>query len=133
MNCCGKQTLNDFSFPPDDRWIIKPWGRMMTHFTSDDKAVCYKTLIILPGEQLSVQRHEKRSEVWYVPDDTAKYALTLGDEHSILHGQRKIDIPLGYIHCMKNLDSKPLVIYEMQTGYCDENDIIRVFDPYNRK
>ncbi len=130
---CGEHKVGDYSFPPDEKWVVKPWGRYLTHFTSEDKSVCYKTLVINPGEQISVQRHERRSEVWYIHEVTAKYALTLAEEHSTLYGERKIDILTGYVHCIKNLSTKPLVIYEMQMGYCDENDIIRIYDPYNRK
>ena len=129
MVCC-KTHLNDFSFPPGEDWVTRPWGKYRTHFKSKDSSVCYKTLIVDCGHQISVQYHNKRSEVWYIPDESAQYQLTLAEEKSIIHGQRKIDIPKGYVHSIFNMSSIPLMIYEFQYGFCDEDDIVRLFDPY---
>lgn len=123
MSCCENSVSND-------RWIIKPWGKMITHYTSDDKSVCFKTLVINCGHQISLQRHEKRSEVWWIPDENAHYELTVAEEKSILMGKRRVDIQHGYVHCIRNMSSLPLIIHEMQYGFADENDCIRIVDPY---
>ncbi len=109
------------------------WGGYYTHFTSDDKTYCFKTLIINPHHQISVQYHYKRNEVWYISNVSAKYELTLAEEKEICLGIKKVDIPVGVIHCIKNLSEFPLIISEMQYGQeCVSTDIVRIYDPYNR-
>lgn len=112
--------------------IIKPWGSYIEHFRAADLSVCYKTLFINSTHSISVQFHQKRSEIWYIADVAAEYVLTLDKNENILRGNRKIEIPLGCIHSIKNICSNQLIIYEFQWGVCEEEDIIRICDPYQR-
>ncbi len=132
MVCC-KNRITPFWMPPKENWFERPWGGYINHFTSDDKTVCYKTLMVKHGEQISVQYHNKRSEVWWIPDENSNYELTLDNIKQIYMGERRINVPVGMIHSIKNLSVKPLIIYEMQYGICEESDIVRLYDPYNRQ
>ena len=46
--------------------ILKPWGGYTDIFRSDE--VVFKKIVISPGEEISYQQHEKRSEFWYVAE-----------------------------------------------------------------
>lgn len=131
MNCiCNQKTEIENSLLNSDEWVYKPWGKYCSHFSPDDKAVCFKTLIIDCGQQLSLQYHQKRAEFWYIHDEFAVYRLTVGDDTEILKGARTINIPRGEKHTILNMSSIPLKIYETQYGYCEESDIVRIYDPY---
>lgn len=117
---------------PSGKWIEKPWGGFEEHYRAPDLSVCFKTLVILPYHQLSLQYHHLRNEVWYISSEDAEFQMTLGDEITNLSGKHKFDIPIGMNHTVQNLGKKILVIEEMQYGECKEDDIVRLSDPYQR-
>lgn len=119
-----------FEIEKTPRFQKRPWGGYIDHYRPDDKSVCFKTLYIEPGHQVSEQYHNNRSEVWWISDEVTAYELTLGENKAILYGQRKIEIPKTLIHCIRNYSSLVLVIDEMQYGICEEEDIVRTKDPY---
>lgn len=132
MVCCNAAHIAEF-WAPLGRWNEKPWGGYVDHFRSDDKSICYKTLVIQCGHQISVQYHLKRAEMWYIADENSRFELTLGQEKKIYSGQKRIDIPKLLLHSIRNINSIPLIIYETQYGECLEDDIVRTYDPYNRQ
>ena len=130
MVCCTNIIGSEFAFPPDDRQVICPWGFYLTHYTPEDKSVCFKTLVIECGFQLSLQYHNHRAEFWYIHDENSVYELTLGNTKSIFRGTQTVQIPCGTHHTILNMSSVPLVIYEMQyasgpTGKCENSGIFR--------
>lgn len=128
-----KCEINDFSFPPNGQFIKKPWGGYIEHFRANDESVCFKTLIINPQAQISVQTHELRDEVWYIATEDVQYQMILENTRQSYFGKKRFDIPRTKIHSIKNLDDKSvLYIHEMQMGICKESDIVRLYDPYNR-
>ena len=129
MTCCIQKPILSEELDKDN-WVYKPWGAYLSHFLTDDKSVCFKTLIINSGHQLSLQYHQQRSEFWYIHDESAVYQLTVGDNTEILRGRRTITIPIGEKHTILNMSSIPLNISETQYGYCEESDIVRIYDPY---
>jgi len=133
MVCCSGHILREFSFPPGDNVEIRPWGAFKTHYLAEDKSVCYKTLWVNTGEQLSLQYHNKRSELWYIPDENSVFRMTQGNSVKICRGRNRFYIGVGENHTIMNMSSLPLVIHETQMGYCDEMDIVRLYDPYNRQ
>ncbi len=128
-----KCEINDFSFPPDGKFHKRPWGGYYEHFRADDLSVCFKTLIVDPGGELSVQTHDLRDEVWYVATQNVQYSMLLGYSRQSYCGQRRFDIPRTIIHSVKNLDTRNLLyIHEMQIGVCKEDDLHRLSDIYGR-
>lgn len=117
---------------PVHEWIEKPWGGYEEHYRASDLSVCSKTLVVLPGHQLSLQYHNLRNEVWYISSDDAYFEMTLGDKVEKLNGKHRFDIPIGMNHTVRNLGKRILVIEEMQYGECKEDDIVRLSDPYQR-
>ena len=88
------------------------------------------------GEQLSLQKHEYRTENWFVAHGTA--LVTRGPtlkklKITELSAQQSIIIPKKWIHRLSNSGLQPLVIVEIQHGaYLGEDDIERFEDNYGR-
>lgn len=114
------------SYPYENR----PWGS----FESIVKDNCYqvKKLVIKPGGQLSLQKHQFRSEHWVVVSGTAQ--VIKGKDKIKLGTNESIYIHKNTLHSLKNDGKKDLIIIEVQTGtYLGEDDIERVEDIYGRK
>jgi mannose-6-phosphate isomerase len=108
----------------------RPWGTFTILDESDGFKV--KRIEVLPGKRLSYQRHQNRSEHWFVVQGTAK--VTLNDEEILVKTGTSIDIRAGDAHRVENPHgSQPLVFIETQTGtYFGEDDIERLDDDFGR-
>ncbi|MHA1558462.1 MAG: phosphomannose isomerase type II C-terminal cupin domain [Alphaproteobacteria bacterium] len=90
-----------------------------------------KEITVTPGQRLSLQRHQKREEHWFIHRGKAK--VTLAGKESILHAGQYIDIPRTCTHRIENIGETDLVFIEVQTGdYFGEDDIERIEDDYKR-
>jgi cytidyltransferase-like protein len=67
-----------------------------------------KMLHVMPGKKLSLQRHEKRSEFFFMPN-----------------GEVRMNLP-GVWHAPQAPKDKELVILEVQVGVSEEMDIERI-------
>lgn len=119
-------------------WILEDWKAPKTHRPWGHYRVLYehgaevkvKELVVEPGQRLSMQRHQDRSEIWFVASGSASvFTLDCQDEISV-RGQvdehQEIQIPHGEWHQLANLGDQPLKIVEIQYGYrCVEDDIER--------
>lgn len=109
--------------------VYRPWG----FYTVIAQGEGFQTKIIhvKPGQKLSVQSHNHRSEHWVVLNGTAKVILE-AKEH-ILSPGHSVDIPLKAIHSLQNPYKDDLEIIEVQKGdLLIEDDIIRYEDMYGR-
>jgi mannose-6-phosphate isomerase len=107
----------------------RPWGTWEVIATGE----CYtvKRITIMPGQRLSLQYHQHRSEHWTVVQGLAEVKLD-GVVHQISAGNH-IQIPVGAIHRVRALGSESLIFLEVQVGeILDENDIVRISDDYGR-
>jgi mannose-1-phosphate guanylyltransferase len=114
----------------EHREVYRPWGK----FESLDVGERYqvKKISVKPGEKLSVQTHQHRSEHWVVVQGIA--TVRKGDNQLKLAANESVYIPVGEIHSLKNDELSTLEIIEVQTGsYLGEDDIIRIQDKYGRK
>jgi mannose-1-phosphate guanylyltransferase/mannose-6-phosphate isomerase len=107
----------------------RPWG----NYTVLQKEANYlvKRMEVHPGESLSLQSHEHRSEHWTIISGTAQVQI---DEtsHNLTRNQ-SIEIPQRAKHRLTNPGKSPLIIIEVQLGNrLDENDINRYEDKYGR-
>ncbi|NKE48680.1 cupin domain-containing protein [Roseomonas frigidaquae] len=107
----------------------RPWGSWELLACGDGYVL--KRIIVLPGQKLSLQKHEHRSEHWVVVGGNA---LVTRDEELIeLKENEAIFLPLGCVHRLENKGQVPLILIEVQTGaYLSEDDIIRLEDVYGR-
>jgi mannose-6-phosphate isomerase-like protein (cupin superfamily) len=90
-----------------------------------------KTLKVMPGQTLSMQRHQYRSEYWMVTDGTCMINMALpGDLNSppkILSKYDEWRVPKNTWHQLTNPFTRPCTIVEIQYGeQCVEEDIERL-------
>jgi mannose-6-phosphate isomerase-like protein (cupin superfamily) len=121
------------------RWILdewkaprteKPWGeyRLLHDYGPEVKL---KELTVAPGKSLSMQRHAKRLEFWFVAEGQATvYTLdsrTTDQELAGVFGKHQhIWIGRGDWHQLANETDIPLRLVEIQYGEdCIEEDIER--------
>jgi mannose-6-phosphate isomerase-like protein (cupin superfamily) len=108
----------------------RPWGKYTVLLNHPDHKV--KEITVLPGHRLSLQRHQKREEHWFIQRGSAKVTIN-GVEHLLSAGQY-IDIPRECAHRIENMGDRDMVFIEIQTGdYFGEDDIERLQDDYARK
>lgn len=113
----------------DDR----PWGHYVVTGAGVDargEEYCEKSIVVRPGQILSLQSHELRRETWTVKRGLLT-ALRDGERIEVLSGET-IHIPTGSIHCMANLGEEDCIVEERQEGICREEDIRRYMDIYRR-
>ncbi len=109
--------------------VYRPWG----YYTvlAQGRGFLTKMIQVNPGQKLSVQSHNHRSEHWVVLEGMAKVVLE-GKEH-ILSPGHSIDIDVKEIHSLQNPYKDVLKIIEVQKGeLLIEEDIIRYEDMYGR-
>lgn len=125
-------TLQAQSRPEVDthRRVYRPWGYYEILETASHFQV--KRLSITPGAQLSLQKHQHRSEHWIVLEGTA--SIVLDEKQFTLHANQSTYIPVGSLHRLANNNETPLTLIEVQTGsYLGEDDIVRYEDTYGRE
>jgi mannose-6-phosphate isomerase len=106
-----------------------PWGTWAV--LDDSGAFKVKRIEVLPGKRLSLQKHFKREEHWYVVQ--GKALVTRDGQEYVLKEGECIDIAREAAHRMENRGSDLLVFIEVQRGeYLGEDDIVRLEDDYGR-
>ncbi len=107
----------------------RPWGRY--EVLQEGATYKVKSIHVLPGKRLSYQRHQKRSEHWYVTDGAGEVTLD-GKVVKVSRGSI-ITVPQGCAHRMSNTGEGELIFIEVQTGsYFGEDDIERIEDDFGR-
>ena len=120
-------------------WILEEWKKPKT-----DRAWGYyrvlhevgshvklKELTVMPGQRLSMQRHEKRAEFWFVAQGEATvYTVDpYSTDYELLASPARHQhtwIQLGEWHQLCNETDQPLKLIEIQYGEnCIEEDIER--------
>ena len=108
----------------------RPWGRYFT--LQVDPNYKLKRIEVEPGQRLSYQYHNKRSEIWIIIEGSA--LVTIDDNSKKYNAGESVVIPLKVKHRVENKSNSLLVFIEVQTGsYFGEDDIIRLNDDYGRK
>jgi len=108
---------------------LRPWGFFTVLLDEKDHKV--KQIVVSPGQRLSLQKHQKRSEHWFVV--SGKGIVTLDGLRLNKKEGESIEIPRGSVHRIENPFSKDLKFIEIQTGeYFGEDDIERLEDDYGR-
>ena len=107
----------------------RPWGRY--EVLQEGATYKVKSIHVNPGKRLSYQRHQKRSEHWYVTDGSGE--VTLDGKVQVVSRGSIIEIPQGMLHRISNTGNSELIFIEVQTGsYFGEDDIERVEDDFGR-
>jgi len=107
----------------------RPWGRFFV--LHNEPTYKLKRIEVDPGERLSYQYHNKRSECWTIVEGMGSIKLD-GIVKEYKKGETVL-IPQGVKHRIQNKTNKKLIFIEVQTGsYFGEDDIVRIEDDYNR-
>ena len=107
----------------------RPWGSWTVLATGTGYAV--KEIVVNPGQVLSLQSHEHRSEHWIVIAGIAD--VTIGDSVVRHEANGSAFIPAGTKHRIANPGDVPMRFVEVQTGsVLSEDDIERFEDRYGR-
>lgn len=107
----------------------RPWGRYFV--LQDETNYKLKRIEVEPGQRLSYQYHNKRSETWIIIEGSA--IVTIDYKSKEYNAGESVVIPLRSRHRVENKSNSLLVFIEVQTGtYFGEDDIIRLSDDYER-
>lgn len=128
----GTEKLNSSSWLLDE-WKApkteRSWGyyRVIHEY---DKHTKVKELAVPPGGRLSMQKHEKRSEHWFVAEGIATvYTLNVSSDaelFGVYNQHQSLHIPVHTWHQLANEHDVPLKLVEIQYGQnCIEEDIER--------
>lgn len=119
-------------------WILEEWKSPKTERTwgyyrvlhENNNEVKVKELTVEPGQCLSMQKHEQRSEHWFIAEGTAEvYTLNRSSDQELIgifHRHQSLHIKRNEWHQLCNPSNTPLKIVEIQYGIdCKEEDIER--------
>ena len=118
--------LQEWKAPKTER----PWGYYrVIHNVGEQTKV--KELTVEPGKSLSMQKHQQRSEHWFVAEGTAT-VMTLDEKSTdielkgVYNKHEYVHIPKTEWHQLCNEGTEPLKMIEIQYGEnCVEEDIER--------
>jgi mannose-6-phosphate isomerase len=105
----------------------RPWGEFI-QFTHNEPSTV-KLIIVKPHQELSLQYHHKRRELWKIL--AGKPIITVGEKVVEARVGDEIDVPQGAKHRIKSQDTE-VQIMEISFGEFDEQDIVRLEDKYGR-
>ncbi len=107
----------------------RPWGWYESIFIDDGYQV--KRILVKPGQRLSYQSHEKRSERWIIISGYAD--VTLDDKYFSFGVGEVVEVGIRVKHRITNSKDVDLMLIEVQLGsYLGEDDIVRYQDDYGR-
>ncbi len=107
----------------------RPWGSYTNLIEFDGYKV--KKIVVYPGQSLSLQKHQRRSEHWTVVAGRAE--VINGEQTIILNANDSSYIEKEAMHRLTNVGQGNLELIEVQCGeYLGEDDIIRLEDNYGR-
>lgn len=119
---------HDHDVVRDTHTSHRPWGSFEQFSLNETSTV--KIITVQPGNRLSLQRHEHRSEFWQVLDGPMEIQVD-DDIWTAVRGEL-IRVPVGSLHRMGNPGETPARILEVAFGAFDEGDIERLEDDFDR-
>jgi mannose-1-phosphate guanylyltransferase/mannose-6-phosphate isomerase len=131
-----RQNWREVVMPKGTYKEARPWGGF-SKFAGDEKCTV-KVLRVGPGHKLSVQRHEKRDELWVGIERGHNHAVAYvtypGDEPEVIpmRDLNEVWIPRGAVHSLENRGPETVYVLEISFGEFDEKDIERLEDNYGR-
>ena len=112
----------------DKKFDKRPWGSYQVLI--DEPNVKVKKITVAPKQRLSLQLHKQREEIWKVISGDG--VMTLGCKEFEISEGDTVTISKYEVHRVENNGEFNLVFIEIQTGVCQEDDIVRIEDDYNR-
>jgi mannose-1-phosphate guanylyltransferase / mannose-6-phosphate isomerase len=110
--------------------VERPWGHY--EILKEGEGFKVKSIVVEPGQRLSLQRHKHREENWIVVQGIAR--VTVNNNVVDYKPGEHVKIPKGSIHRLENPEKGQVEIIEVQNGdYLGEDDIERLEDDYDRQ
>ena len=107
----------------------RPWGKFKQYTHNQETTV--KIIEVWAEQQLSVQKHHHRDELWVALDE-GLWATIDGQDIMFRKG-KELFVPRGTIHTIRNIKhDRPARFLEIAFGHFDEDDIERLEDKYGR-
>lgn len=106
--------------------VKKPWGDFKQFILN--KKCTVKILTVNPRQELSLQKHKRRKEMWYFL--TPGYVIVDKKKRKMKKGDTII-IDKNVLHRLR-AGWRKVIVLEIATGHFDEKDIIRLNDKYGR-
>lgn len=107
----------------------RPWGTFSV--LGEETNFKVKKIVVRPSSRLSYQRHEFRSEHWFVLEGHG--AVTLDGTPRMVGPGESVEVAVGEAHRIENTSNVDLVFIEVQHGRSfAEDDIVRLDDDYGR-
>lgn len=114
------------------RAVSKPWG--FYKILSQGEGWWVKLLVVMPHQRTSLQSHAGRTEHWTCV--SGEGAADIEKNGTLYSGRFAPSVTArilpGIRHRLVALLSSRLVVIEVATGTCDEDDIVRYEDDYGR-
>lgn len=120
---------SELQFRKKIREDIRPWGKFRSYPYKQAKNI--KIITVNPGQVLSLQYHNRRSEFWIVLDKGLE--ITVADRVWEPKENEEIYIPRKAPHRLRCLSQKQARVMEIWIGNSDEADIVRLKDEYGRE
>tara|TARA_R110000744_G_scaffold250048_3_gene366271 strand:- start:646 stop:1062 length:417 start_codon:yes stop_codon:yes gene_type:complete len=115
-------------FSGDKQFETRPWGSYKV--LKDEVSIKVKEITVNPNHRISLHLHRLRDEVWYV---VSGYGIAqLNNENIELSEGVQMSIEKYKAHRIENTGLFDLIIVEIQTGSCKEDDYVRLEDDYDR-
>lgn len=105
----------------------RPWGNFVRYTHNEQTTV--KVITVNPGEELSLQTHEKRREFWRILK--GRPHVTIGEVTVEAVPGDEFEIPERTLHQISS-STEEVQFLEIAFGEFDENDIVRIKDRYGR-
>ncbi len=120
--------------PAFPRRIEKPWGH--EEILVETEFYRLRVLAIRAGEGISLQRHTRKHESWYVDGGAGEATLgfyteggSLGASTFPVFKGQSLTVPPGTVHRLGALPDRGLRVIEVSNAVPD-TDIERIHDPY---
>jgi cytidyltransferase-like protein len=125
---CSGNKIQASSQLLDKLSVIKPWGKYT--IINQGNGYVVKKITVNPDSQLSLQFHLYRNEFWTINKGVA--VVDIGNRVYEMKKDEQVYIPMKCVHRLSNDGDEILEVLEIQTGLCNEDDIVRLKDDYNR-
>ncbi len=100
---------------------IREWGYYIVLNEGDNYKI--KKLVINPNKKISYQLHNSRDEYWILLSEQCDIVI---NDHSKIMTKYSLEyVPAKQKHQIINNNEYNVEILELQTGLCDEDDIVR--------
>jgi len=120
--------MNPPPYSGDKKYEKREWGNF--EVLLDEPNLKVKKIVVKTGKRLSLQLHKLRDERWFIAGGCGE--IQIGNKTTDISEGDELFIEKYQVHRVRSAGLTDLVIIEIQTGVCQEDDIIRIEDDFGR-